>query len=180
MKHFLKFVLGIFGWKVTGGIPKDIDKCVLAGAPHTSNWDGFLGICAASIWGIKFNFLIKKEAMIFPFGFIMKAFGAIPIDRSKPVGVVDQAVQAFNDHEKFYLGVTPEGTRSYRPERKKGFYFIAKKANVPILTPFVDYVDKEVGLGPIIYPSDNVDQDIETMKAFFRTKRGRHPELGVR
>ena len=164
---------------MTGEIPKDLDKCLLAGAPHTSNWDGVLGICAAKIWGIKFNFLIKKEAMFFPVGPILKAMGAIPIDRAKPVGVIDQAVQAFEDHNKFYLGVTPEGTRAYRPIWKKGFYFIAKKAGVPILLPFVDFVDKEVGLGPIIHPSENVDEDIEKMKAFFRTKRGRHPELGV-
>jgi len=180
VKSFLRFVLGIFGWKVTGEIPEGLDKCVLAGAPHTSNWDGVLGICAARIWGIKFNFLIKKEALVFPFGSILKAMGAIPIDRENPVGVADQAVQAFQEHQKFYLGVTPEGTRSYRPVWKKGFYFIAKKAGVPILTPFVDYVDKELGLGPIFYPSDDVDADIEKMKVFFRTKRGRHPELGVR
>lgn len=180
MKSFLKFVLWIFGWKVTGKIPEGLNKCVLAGAPHTSNWDGVLGIMAARIWGIKFNFLIKKQAIAFPFGGLLKAMGAIPIDRENPVGVVDQAVQAFHAHEKFYLGVTPEGTRAYREEWKKGFYFIAKKAEVPILLPFLDYVDKEIGLGPTIIPSDDVDTDIEKMKAFFRTKRGRHPELGVK
>ncbi|MBN4072227.1 1-acyl-sn-glycerol-3-phosphate acyltransferase [Flavobacteriales bacterium AH-315-E23] len=180
MRSFLRFILWIFGWKVTGEIPEDIKKCVMAGGPHTSNWDGFLGIIAARIWGIKFNFLIKKEAMVFPFGPILKALGAIPIDRSKAEGTIAQVVQVFQAHEKFYLGVTPEGSRSYRPEWKKGFYFIAKKAGVPILTTFADYVDKEVGLGPIIYPSDDVDADIEKIKAFFRTKRGRHPELGVR
>ena len=180
MKAFLKFILWIFGWKVTGEIPKGLDKCVMAGAPHTSNWDAFLGICATRIWGVKFNFLIKKEAMFFPAGSILKAMGAIPIDRSKSAGAVDQAVEAFRTHEKFYLGVTPEGTRSYRPEWKKGFYYIAKKAEVPIMLPFVDYKAREVGLGPTIYPSDNIDADIETMKAFFRTKTGRHPELGVR
>lgn len=173
-------MLWLFGWKVTGEIPEGLDKCVMAGGPHTSNWDGFLGIVAARIWGIKFNFLIKKEAMFFPFGFFLKAIGAISIDRSRSDGTVEQVVQAFQKNEKFYLGVTPEGTRSYQPEWKKGFYFIAKRTGVPILLPFADYIDKEVGLGPTIHPSDDVDADIEKMKAFFRTKRGRHPELGVK
>ena len=180
MKSFLRFILWLFGWKVTGEIPAGLNKCVMAGGPHTSNWDGLLGIMAARIWGIKFNFLIKKEAMFFPFGYFLKAIGAIPIDRSRSDGTVEQVVQAFQKNEKFYLGVTPEGTRSYQPEWKKGFYFIAKRTGVPILLPFADYIDKEVGLGPTIHPSDDVDADIEKMKAFFRTKRGRHPELGVK
>jgi 1-acyl-sn-glycerol-3-phosphate acyltransferase len=180
LKPFLKFILWIFGWKVTGKIPEGLDKCVFAGGPHTSNWDGFLGIVAARIWGIEFKFLIKKEALIFPFGGLLKRLGAIPIDRSRSDGTVEQVVQAFQENEKFYLGVTPEGTRSYQPEWKKGFYFIAKRAGVPIILPFADYIDREVGLGPVIQPSEDVDSDIETMKAFFRTKRAKYPELGVK
>ncbi|MBL4657278.1 MAG: hypothetical protein JKX73_04705, partial [Flavobacteriales bacterium] len=51
---------------------------------------------------------------------------------------------------------------------------------VPILLPFIDLAEKEVGMGPTIIPSEDVDADIEKMKAFFRTKKGIRPELGVR
>ena len=34
-----KFILRLFGWKINPVIPKEYDRCVLIGAPHTSNWD---------------------------------------------------------------------------------------------------------------------------------------------
>ena len=29
----------ISGWKVKGGLPAGLKKCVMIAAPHTSNWD---------------------------------------------------------------------------------------------------------------------------------------------
>ena len=179
MIYIYKFLLWLAGWKVSGEIPEGLNKCVFAGAPHTSNWDAFLGLAATSIWGIKFNFLIKQEALVFPVGGLLKAMGAIPIDRSRSEGTVEQAVEAFHKHEKFYLGVTPEGTRSYRPEWKKGFYHLAIKANVPIAMAYINYRDKVGGVGPIFYPTGDLDKDIEELMNFYRDKPGKYPENGV-
>ena len=33
------FFFKISGWKVTHHLPKDVLKCVIVAAPHTSNWD---------------------------------------------------------------------------------------------------------------------------------------------
>jgi len=180
MKWLYKFLIWIAGWKVTGEIPKDVKKCIFAGAPHTSNWDGFLGVCATNIWGIHMKFLAKKELFFFPIGPILRFFGGVPLDRSKKKGTVEAVVKIFNEHDSFFLGITPEGTRSYNPDWKKGFYYIALDAKIPILIAFVDYVDKEVGIGPVIIPTGNIDEDLDKMKSFFKTKRGRFPEKGVR
>ena len=37
-----KLLLIITGWKVDTNTPKEYKRCVLVGAPHTSNWDLFL------------------------------------------------------------------------------------------------------------------------------------------
>ena len=125
------------------------------------------------------KFFVKKEVFFFPFGVILKFFGAVPLDRSRAKGTVGEIVSIFKEHDSFFLGITPEGTRSYNPDWKKGFYYIAMEANIPILTAFVDYQDKEVGLGPVIIPKGDIDGDIETMKSFFRTKKGKLPDQGV-
>ena len=180
MKWLYKFFIWTLGWKVVGELPSDLKKCIFLGAPHTSNWDGILGVCATKIWGINMKFLVKKEIFFFPLGSIIKFFGGVPLDRSGAKGTVGEVVRIFKEHDSFFLGITPEGTRSYSPEWKKGFYYIAQEANIPILTAFVDFTDKEVGLGPTIIPKGDIDGDIEKMKAFFRTKRGKYPNQGVR
>jgi 1-acyl-sn-glycerol-3-phosphate acyltransferase len=112
--------------------------------------------------------------------------GAIPIDRSpKKDGdarksMVDAMADLFNERESLAVMVTPEGTRAYVPEWKTGFYYVALKAGVPIFLGFLDYKNKIAGIGPAIHPSGDVEKDIETMKAFYRTKTGKYPELGVK
>ena len=36
------------------------------------------------------------------------------------------------------------------------------------------------GIGPAVYPTGNVHEDIEKVMAFYRTKTGKFPENGVR
>ena len=180
MKWLAKALVKVAGWQVKDELPTGLRKCVMVGAPHTSNWDAFFGICATRIWGCNFKFIAKKEAFFFPMGLLLKFFGGFPIDRSRKQNTVEQAVELFDRHADFFLGITPEGTRSYRAEWKKGFYHIAVGAKVPILLPYIDYEKKELGLGPLINPSGDIDADIEQMMAFFRTKKGKYPEKGVR
>ena len=37
------------------------------------------------------------------------------------------------------MAVTPEGTRSRQEKWKTGFYYLAKKSNVPICLGYLDY-----------------------------------------
>jgi 1-acyl-sn-glycerol-3-phosphate acyltransferase len=105
--------------------------------------------------------------------------GGVPVDRSKNTKLTDEIAKSFAGRNEMVMMVTPEGTRSYSPEWKKGFYIIAQKANVPILLGFLDYPKKEAGFGPVFYPTGDFDKDIEEIKNFYRTKKGRFPEKGV-
>ena len=78
------------------------------------------------------------------------------------------------------MTITPEGTRSYVEKWKTGFYFVALKANVPIMMSGFDYEHKVVELKEVFYPSGDVDKDVEKMMAYFRGIRGKYPEKGVK
>lgn len=93
--------------------------------------------------------------------------------------MVDQVVKIFNNHEKFILALAPEGTRKKVEKFKTGFYYIAKKANVPIIPVGFDFGKKEVVLGQPLYPSDNIEADFEILYSFYRNIKGRNPELGI-
>ncbi len=105
--------------------------------------------------------------------------GGVPVNRSENTKLTDEIAKSFENRKEMVMMVTPEGTRGYSPDWKKGFYFIAQKANVPIVLGFLDYSKKEAGFGPVFYPTGDVDRDIEEIKNFYRSKKGRFPEKGV-
>ena len=178
MKLLSRFILWLWAWKTQGDIPP-LPKMVAIFAPHTSAWDGIVALFAKYVYDIDFAFYGKKEAFEAPYGFILRRLGGIPVDREHPHGLVGQAVKAFNEHERFILAMSPEGTRAYAPKWRTGFYYIAVQAKVPIVFTFMDFEKKIVGIGPTFYPTGNIEQDLETIKAFYRPIKGKHPEKGV-
>ncbi len=178
MHLIARFLFKLLGWRISGQVP-NLNKFVVIMAPHTSAWDFPIGMLAKFILNVQFSFLAKQEIFKPPFGFIFKALGGIAVDRSASHNMVDQAVKTFAEREHFILALSPEGTRKYVAKWKTGFYYIALKAHVPIVLAFLDYEKKLAGIGPTFYPTGNAEQDIETIKAFYRTIKGRHPEQGV-
>ena len=75
---------------------------------------------------------------------------------------------------------TPEGTRSYSPNWKKGFYNIAQSANVPIYIGYIDYKKKIGGFHSLFEPTGDVDADIRYIKTILSDFEGRFPENGIR
>lgn len=180
----VKWILGggfrLAGWKVNGKKP-DLKKYVVVVAPHTSNWDFFVGWSARNIIGFRPNFLAKNSLFKIPFvGWFLKFIGGVPVDRSKNTNMVDQVVKLYNEKEEFIMTITPEGTRSYSPKWKTGFYRIAHQAKVPILKIAFDYATKTVFIDDPFYPSGDMEKDIETLKEYFRQFKGKNPEDGVR
>lgn len=179
MKFLVRIILKLSGWKIDQHSPKGVNKCVIVVGPHTSNWDFIIGRMAFTMYGIKPKILIKKELFFFPFGFILKALGGIPVDRKKNNNITDLAVKIFNENEKLFMVFTPEGTRSYNPNWKKGFYYIAQKAKVPIYICYMDYERKIGGFDSLFEPTGDVDKDIAYIKNVMSKYKGRFPENGV-
>lgn len=170
----------MFGWKIDKRVPEGIDKCVVVMGPHTSNWDFFIGRLAFVSYGVNVKFLIKKEAFVFPFGWILRRLGGMPVDRKKNNNLVETAVKIFSENDSMFMLFTPEGTRDYNPNWKKGFYYIAQKAKVPIYIGYMDYEKKIGGFHSVFEPTGDVDKDIEYIKSILRQYKGKTPENGIR
>lgn len=180
-KYLSKVLFKITGWRLVGGLTSENRRCVMVAGPHTSNWDFIYARAAFYLMDAPIRFTIKKEFMRFPFGGLLHSMGALPIDRSRNTKMVDAMIRIIKDTPgDMCVLVTPEGTRKYQPRWRKGFYYVALGANVPIVLGYLDYARKEAGIGPTFYPTGNLEADIEEIMAFYRTKTGKFPKNGVR
>lgn len=171
-----KALLRWFGWRPGPHVGVDLPKCVICVAPHTSNWDFIVGKLFYTAIGLTAGFLMKKECFVFPFNFIFRGMGGIPVDRDKRRSLTDQVVEMFQTHDRFQVAITPEGTRKRVEEWRKGFYYIALKAQVPILIGYLDYGKKEVGIKDIFYPTGDIDRDMAVIRGKYKGVTARHPE----
>lgn len=169
-------VLRMTGWKAVLKVEIP-EKCVFCVAPHTSNTDFMIGkLTYCAIGGNRLSFLIKKEWFKFPFNILFKRLGGIPVDRKIKNSLTDQIVEQFESHKHFQLAITPEGTRKPNSDWKRGFYYIAQRANVPILLTYIDYGTKSAGIERIFFPTGDEEKDIREIKLYFKNFVGKHPE----
>ena len=161
-----------WGWTVdvTENHP---DKFIICLAPHTSNWDFVLGQLYIGAKGMKSNFLMKKEWFFWPLGTVFRALGGIPVYRQKHTSMTDSMAETA---KAFHLCITPEGTRSPNPDWKKGFYFIALKANLPILLYGIDYERRHIQCTKTIIPNGDLEGQMREIKLYYKDFKGRYPE----
>ena len=158
-------------WRlVTTRLPAD-RAGLLIGAPHTSNWDFPLMLAITWEAGITFRWLGKHTLFRGPAGPLMRALGGIAVDRRNPEGLVDQLIAMLRSGERFYLVVTPEGTRRGNGW-KSGFYRIARATGLPITLGYVDRTTMTTGLGPTIELTGDVRADMDVIRAFYADKAG--------
>lgn len=175
LPHVARALFKIGGWTVVGGLP-DSRKAVLIAAPHTSNWDGFWAIVYRTFIGLEVHWFAKESMFWFPLGNLLRAFGAMPLNRTRAGSAVTEAIAAFDENETFYLGLAPEGTRGKTRGWKSGFYRIAEGANVPVVFGFLDYGNKRLGLGPTLTLTGDKDADMTICRSFYASISGHCPE----
>jgi 1-acyl-sn-glycerol-3-phosphate acyltransferase len=171
-----KLILKLKGWKIVGGIPEGIKKCVVVAAPHTSMWDFIWGRLAYWTLRVKVKFLIKKESFGLITGPLLKWSGGIPVDRGKSGNMVNTVASLFDEYDSLFITITPEGTRKYNDKWKRGFYYIALNAKVPIALGIIDYKKKEGGIGEIFWPTGNFEEDFKYIENYYRGRGAKHPE----
>lgn len=96
--------------------------------------------------------------------------------RSKHTSMTDNLAETAKRAKTFHLCITPEGTRSLNPEWKKGFYYIALKAGLPILLYGVDYKKKRIQCTKTIMPNGDIDTQMREIKLYFKDFQGKKPE----
>ena len=171
-------LLSVLGWKVLGEIGEEHTNknLVVIVAPHTSNWDGILGVAAIAGLDARISFIGKDAAFKYGLGAFLKYMGGIPIDRSNPRGVINDAIEKIKKMNGTLLGMAPEGTRSKVEAWKTGFLRIAEGIDAKIIPASIDFATKEILLGKVFVPSGDNKKDISDLQDYYKVFTARHPE----
>lgn len=166
-------ILRLAGWRIEGTVP-NVPKMVVIGAPHTTAWDFAAAMTVILALGIRLSWMGAEWVFRFPF---MRAIGGIKIERSERRNVVAQTVAHFDSLDRFFLGLSPEGSRSKVVPWKTGFYHIARGAGVPILMVAIDRAARTLEIGPSFVPSGDYASDMETtIRPYYERFVERHPD----
>lgn len=169
-----RFFFKLFGWKVQGAIPAGLSKCVFIVCPHNTWKDFFIGLgTRATLW-VPISYLGKKELFDNKlFGWFFYKTGGTPVDRFSKNGMVNDVAEIFATRKTFYLAMAPEGTRGDVQKLRTGFYYIAHKAQVPLVFVGFDFADKTVKINQVPFvTSGNIEQDLQAIARYFKTIGG--------
>ena len=168
-------VLNFFGWKLLfRPLPGPRGICVIY--PHTSNWDFPIGLLGKWAMDQPFRFLAKDSLFKSPLGPWFRWLGGEPVQRGAPQGAIKAQAERMNAADFYWVGITPEGTRAYRPNWKSGFYHLAMEAKVPLVLVFMDYPSKTLSLVDHIYLTGDQEADMAAIRAVLEGHQGLHPE----
>lgn len=167
-----KRALSLVGWEYEGPVPPE-KKYVMLALPHTSNWDGLLLVLLTRSVGLEIQWMVKDAWVKGAFGPVMRGVGAIGIDRSRSMNLVEQMVEQFRQRDAFVLAIPPEGTRAKAANWKSGFYHIALGAGVPVVPGYLDYGRKRGGLGPALHMTGDPRADMDAIRAFYAKQNPR-------
>ncbi len=175
MKSFFKLLMKLIGWKTVLELPKEKQYVIIA-APHTSNWDFPLGILMMLTTDIKFKYMGKDTLFKWPIKYLFEFLGGIPVDRSNRTNLTTRIAKYINNQEEIAMALSPEGTRSKTKYWKSGFYYIALEAKVPIVLAALDYGTKTLRIDGHLYPTGDIEKDMEIIREFYKDIKGKFPE----
>jgi len=176
IRIFCSLILKIWGFKQTGKYPQDIPKKLYIVYPHTSNWDFPLGILMKGAIPMDVRYVAKDSLFKWPYGFIFRALGGIPVDRKKRTNFVDMMVSLYKKYDRLSFAIAPEGTRKKVDKWKTGFYYIAVRAEIPIILVKFDYKNKEVHFSEPFFPTGDFDKDMQFIAKHFQGTIGKNPD----
>ena len=165
-------ILRLCRWRITGALPNE-PRAVLISAPHTSNLDGFFTAVSSLALGLQCYFLVKHTAFVGPFGKLLRAVGALPVDRANSKNLVSDMARQIRESERMWLAIAPEGTRNAKGW-KTGFYWMAVEAQVPIILIAFDYAKRETMVLGQFQPTGNIEQDLPELIRRYKDITPRH------
>ncbi|MFL2609408.1 MAG: acyltransferase [Cryomorphaceae bacterium] len=171
MINFLFFK--VFKWKVSGNFNLLPEKCVIIVAPHTHWFDFIVCVMVRKIIKVKINFIGKKELFFFPLNIFMQYMGGTAVDRNSKSNTVEEIAKIYSRKNVFRLAISPEGTRKKVEKWKTGFYYIAKRARVPVICVSLNYSEKVVNFSQPFETSSDFSKDINKFRGFFNGIKGK-------
>jgi 1-acyl-sn-glycerol-3-phosphate acyltransferase len=175
LRQVARLALRLLGWTLVD-LPQRPARAVVIGYPHTSNWDFPVAMLALAALPLDARWVAKDTLCRWPFGFLMRALGGIPVNRREHTGFVRRAAAEFRRRENFHLIVAVEGTRRRQEGWKSGFYRIALAAGVPLIIGVINYARREIGLGSSIDLTGDENADMSRIAGFYSGHQGYRPE----
>lgn len=173
-------VLNSIGWNVRA-TPFPGPRGVLIVYPHTSNWDFIIGVLAKWAVGMPIRWVAKDTLFTgvcgFFLGWLFRYWGGSPIERGAATGAIERIAEQMRGADQYWLGITPEGTRGYKPYWRSGFYHIAMAAQVPIIVCYLDFRTRIVGVVDHLVPTGDVEHDLAFIRKVYAGKEGYRPEF---
>ena len=155
------------GWESIGGPMKE-KKAIVLGVPHTSVWDFLVSYLFYTQFGKVAHIMIKKEFFFWPMGPILRACGAVPVDRDSAASMVRSLIHEMDQAEEFHLAIAPEGTRKAVKRWKTGFHLIARETGATVYVGYYDWGRKRISVGEPIELTDDPKADMQRIYDIYR------------
>ncbi len=175
LQVFSRMILRLFGWTLID-IPHRPAKSVVIAYPHTTNLDFPLALLALAALPFRARWVAKDTMFRWPYGWLLRLFGGVAVNRRERTGFVERVVAEFEVHETFHLVIAAEGTRERQEGWKSGFYRMAVAAKVPLVLGVVDYAKREVGLLATLELSGDETADMVRIAEVYVGREGYHHE----
>ena len=165
--QFCGWLLRRMGWESVGGPMKE-KKAIVLGVPHTSVWDFLVSYLFYTQFGKVAHIMIKKEFFFWPLGPILRACGAVPVDRASAASMVRSLIHEMDQADEFHLAIAPEGTRKATKRWKTGFHLIARETGATVYIGYYDWGRKRISVGEPIELTDDPKADMQRIYDHYR------------
>ena len=179
-RKFCGWALKALGWTAMEP-PVPEKKAVILGVPHTAISDFVISYLYYTSVGGRARIMIKKEFFFPPLGWLLKALGAIPVDRSSPTRMLLSVMREMERSETFHLALAPEGTRKPVRNWKTGYHLIARNTGAAVYLGYFDWKTKRIGRGQKVELTDDSRADTRRIQDIYEQMglTGKHPEKYV-
>ena len=165
--RFCGWMLRRMGWESVGGPMKE-KKAIVLGVPHTSVWDFLVSYLFYTQFGKVAHIMIKKEFFFWPLGPILRACGAVPVDRESAASMVRSLIHEMDQADEFHLAIAPEGTRKAAKRWKTGFHLIARETGSTVYIGYYDWGRKRISVGEPMELTDDPKADMQRIYDHYR------------
>ncbi|MBP5333543.1 MAG: 1-acyl-sn-glycerol-3-phosphate acyltransferase [Bacteroidales bacterium] len=164
---FCGWLLRKMGWESVGGPMKE-QKAIVLGVPHTSFKDFLVCYLFYTQFGKVAHIMIKKQFFWWPMGALLRALGAVPVDRKSPTETVRSLIHIMEEVPEFHLAIAPEGTRKPVKRWKSGYHLIARETGATVYLGYYDWGRKRISVGEPFELTDDVKADMQRMYDHYR------------
>lgn len=174
---FCGWLLKKMGWTSVGGPMKE-PKAIVLGVPHTTVWDFVVCYLFYTQFGKVAHIMIKKEFFFWPLGPILRACGAVPVERSSAASMVKSLITHMEEAPEFHLAIAPEGTRKPARNWKSGYHLIARETGATVYLGYYDWGRKRISVGEPFELSEDPKADMKRIYDHYRPLglQGRHKD----